>query len=62
MTGIAFSRRNRRSKLYLAVLADLAGLKPAAHLAPVQTPYQPFESKADRHRAASEHFRRTGAP
>lgn len=61
MTGIAFSRRNRRSKLYQEVIRSLRDNVAVPHLAPVQTPYQPFETKADRHRAESEHFRRTGA-
>lgn len=60
MTGITFSRRNRRSKLYQAVLADLAGIKPAAHLAPAQAVYQPFRTKSDRHRQDVAEYRQHG--
>jgi hypothetical protein len=60
MTGIAFSRRNRRRKLYLATLADLAGLKPAEHLRP--KPEAPVFSKTDRHRQDAADYRQHGAP
>lgn len=60
MTGLTFSRRNRRSKLYQEVVRSLRGDVAVPHLAPAQTSYQPFQSKTDRHRADSEHFRRTG--
>jgi len=65
MHGITFSRRNRRRPAYLRVLADLAGLAPAEHLrpkTPVLPPYQPFQSKADRHRQANAEYRQHGAP
>lgn len=57
--------RSRRSRRAMAVLLDLAGICQAEHLrpkTPAQAPYQPFQTRADRHRQASAEFRRHGAP
>jgi len=65
----AFSYRNRRQPLYLAILADLAGIKPAEHLRPfdIETSLQALSKailaqvdKPTRHRLASDRFKRTG--
>lgn len=62
MSGLTLCRRTRRSRLYLAVLADLAGMRPAPHLKPITLAqvYDSETSRRDRHLAASSQFRRTG--
>lgn len=60
MTGIAFSRRNRRSKLYLEVIRSLRDNVAVPHLAPAQTAYQPFQTKSDRHRHDAAEYRQHG--
>lgn len=65
----AYSYRNRRQPLYLAVLADLAGIKPAEHLRPfdMETSLQALSQavlaqvdKPTRHRLESLEYKQAG--
>lgn len=59
MTGLTLCRRARRAPLYQAILRDLQGIAPAAHLIP-KPPAPDEPDKQQRHRSQSQGFRRFG--